>query len=199
MFLNFQCLNTSLDPCPSPHVTAEAPLKQRARALYFGEFVLFPVFFATTVVGFTGTIQIVKLVLRKQAASALPSSLSQPVSASSYGFSSGSARLLGSALPAWAPPSVREHFLAWGSNHVDKMGSVLRSAPHNSEIHRTKSWGGKSLTSLKHEILINTESDSGVYCFCFVFIFGRTTLVVAKDGDIIFFHQTWRLLSGLRE
>ena len=74
--------------------------------------------------------------------------------ASSYSFSSGcsngSSKLPGPAPPAWAPPPVRAYFLAWGSNHVGKMGSFSWSTPHNSEIHRSKAWGGKRLTSLQH-------------------------------------------------
>lgn len=136
-------------------------------------------------VGFPGSIQIVKLVLRKPAASDLPPSPSLPALASSYGFSNGSLKVLSSALLAWAHLSARAHFLAWGLSHVSKMGFLSRSTPHNREVHRTKAWGGKSLTSLKHWILTNTETDSGVYGS--LLFLEELVWIAAKDADVVIY------------
>lgn len=100
------------------------------------------------VVSLTSSIQIVKTAPRKQAASTLPfCAFSTSPSFLLPFFANGSSEL--SALPAWASP-VREHFLAWGSNHVGKMGSASWSSSHNSEIRGNKTWAGKSLASSKH-------------------------------------------------
>lgn len=87
----------------------------------------------------------VKVVTRKRAASALPPSASQLVSGFLLGFLLQRAARAAELCPAgMSPPLVRVRFLAWGSGHVGEMGSVPRAAPHNREILRTETWGGKA-------------------------------------------------------
>lgn len=133
------------------------------------------------VVSFTSSIQIVKTVSRKQAASTLP------FCAFSTNFWLPLMVLLMAALSYWAvcptgmSTSFRERtFPGMGVKHVGKMGTASRKSSHNSATHRTKTWAGKSLNSSKHWII--TAGDGNVVC-CFVFVHGGTSLDCCKAWE----------------
>lgn len=133
------------------------------------------------VLSFTSSIQIVKTVSRKQAASTLP------FSAFSTNFWLPLMVLLMAALSYWAvcpagmsPSFCERTFPGMGVKHVGKMGSASRNSSHNSAIHRTKTWAGKSPNSSKHWII--TAGDGNVV-WCFVFVRGGTSLDCCKAWE----------------
>lgn len=76
---------------------------------------------------------------------------------------------------------MKDHFLAWGSDHVGKMGSASRSSSHNSAIHRTKTWAGKSPDSSEHRI----RTTGGGNAACFVFVLGEELVLITVKGEIM--------------